>query len=100
MSKQTDSKERPKGRTNREIVKEINDDNHLENPTSGATLPKGKDNTNCEDTIRGHEHKQNQFVFDATESRTQSQRSSVNREIPNSAIPSGSKTRSAFTKRD
>jgi hypothetical protein len=94
MTKQNNSQERPKGRTNGEIVKEINDDNHLENPTSGATLAKGKDNTNCEDTICGHEHKQNQTVFDAVESRKgvddpkqQSQRRSVNRECGDSAIP-------------
>jgi hypothetical protein len=58
------NKARKPGRNARDIVREVNDDNHLENPTSGATLKKGLDDTDTCDTIRGHEHKQNQTVFE------------------------------------
>ena len=91
------NKTQPKGRTNREIESEV----VAADPKSGAVRPAGKPD-DCDDSL-GEQVKKRQVAqtqFDAVESRKgvddpkeQSQRRSVNREIPDSAIrsPKGSK---------
>ena len=79
----------PKGRNNKEIVKEINEP---AKPNAGARLAPGKDPLNCDDSLGQTEDGRKivkhdvQVVFDAKEVAG-AQRRAVNFQIPDSAIP-------------
>jgi hypothetical protein len=85
-------REPKKGRSNKEIVKEINEPNK---PDAGARQMTGKNSQDCDDSLgAAPKSKQvKQTKFDASESTEQTQRKSVDRQIGDSAIPVDRKDR-------